>query len=175
MDSNMLERSCTDIFPHDESVVVVEVKDELEIRADLDDVFNAFWNPSLWEQVTPHVRGVCIDDQTENYQKLRMTIVNEEQTHHVETERFAIKNKEISYKQTKPPKILEWHEGLWKFSVRQDVIVVTLEHRAGIKQGNFQNLLKVSREEGKALVASHLKRSGQLTMCAIKSYLENRI
>lgn len=152
---------------------MLTVTDTIRIDADLNEVFDCFWNPHYWPRLTDHVKGIEMLDSDETRQRFKMLVESNGKQFLMETERQCVLNSSISYAQTQPPPFLQKHTGRWDFVAGNDGVSVTLTHDVVIDEQKALKLLPVSNfDEAKRMIGENLKRNGSLTMNAVKRYLE---
>ena len=152
---------------------MIVVKDEVVIRAELDRVFQCFWNPFVWTRITPHVKKIEMLEETESRQRFLMTVESNGQCHTVETNREAVANTSITYQQSRPPVFLRWHRGRWTFSSEVDGIRVSLVHEAEVDGSKLALLGATTLDQAEATVAQNLRANGSRTMAAVKGHLQS--
>jgi uncharacterized protein YndB with AHSA1/START domain len=152
---------------------MIVVKDEVVIRAALNDVFQCFWNPLVWTWITPHVKKIEMLEETACRQRFLMTVESNGQSHTVETNREAVPNASITYQQSRPPVFLRWHRGTWTFSSEPDGIRVSLVHEAEVNGSNLAMLGAETLEQAEVTVTHSLRANGNRTLLAVKQYLES--
>jgi len=152
---------------------MMTVTDTTIIRGRLDEVFECFWDPTLWPRITPHVKQVEIIAWQGAHQQFKMCVEANGKPHWMESEREAVDGRRITYRQTRPPVFFLEHTGEWGFAEVDDGVQVTLIHRVSIDEAKAQEVLNVgSRAEAETLIQQTLKRNGRLTMTAIKRKIE---
>ena len=152
---------------------MIIVRDEVLIRAALDRVFQCFWNPFLWTQITPHVKKIEMLEETASWQRFLMTVESNGQCHTVETNREAVPNASITYQQSRPPVFLRWHRGTWTFSSEADGVRVSLVHEAEVDGSKLAMLGAATLEEAEVTVAHNLRANGNRTISAVKEHLQS--
>jgi hypothetical protein len=154
---------------------VLTVIDEETISADLPEVFACFWDATLWPAITPHVKRIEMLESGDRFQRFRMTVEANGQSHTVESERSADPFRRISYRQTTPPAFLREHTGEWSFHRRGNQVAVRLTHRAVMDEEKAIAALQVrDAKEASRRIAETLRANGARTIAAVKQHLEAR-
>lgn len=154
---------------------MLSITNTIWIRGDLAEVYECFWNPRLWTEITPHVRRVEMLDQRPNFQRFKMEVNSEGKIYLMETQREGCPWQAIHYRQLQPPPFFTRHTGEWSFSGYSDGVRVTLVHQVDVDIGKACEILgAVDAEDAVGRISVSLQRNGLTTMNAIKAWLENR-
>jgi len=149
------------------------VTDSTIINGKLSRVFDCFWDPTLWPQITPHVKQIEMIEWEDTHQRFKMSVEANGKRHDMETERIAVINERITYRQSQPPPFFDEHIGEWLFEELDEGVRVTLIHKARINEPKAREILEVgSLAEAEVLISETLKRNGRLTMSAVKATIE---
>ena len=151
---------------------MVQVEDEIVIRGPIDTVFACFWNAELWPKVTTHVKQIEMIEQSPDSQRFRMTVESKGRDYTVETQRWSVRNRRITYWQPRPPEFLRRHTGEWKFFVNADGVRIRLVHEAEIDETKLGLIGADRLDEAEAIVGNSLKANGMATMSSIKQHIE---
>lgn len=153
----------------------VTVSDEHTISADLDSVYDCFWNAECWPRITPHVRKIEMIEADTHHQRMLMTVEAHDRLYTVESMRETLPKHTITYRQTRPPVFLTEHTGEWHLDEIQSGVRVRLMHHAVIDvQRAMETLGLESEEEAVETVRRTLKTNGERTIVAVKHHLESR-
>lgn len=149
------------------------VTDSIIINGDLPRVFDCCWNATLWPRITRHVKQIEMIEWQATHQRFKMSVEANGKRHDMETEREAVINERITYRQSQPPPFFDEHLGEWRFEKLDGGVRVTLIHKARINESKAREILEVgSLDEAERVISETLKRNGRLTMSAIKATIE---
>jgi ribosome-associated toxin RatA of RatAB toxin-antitoxin module len=154
----------------------MEITDEVFIESEAPRVFACCWDVELWPRITPHVKRIQMLQQKGCHQEFIMTVEVNGREHTVHSEREAVPEQRITYRQTRPPVFLKEHRGEWRLTREEGGIRVELTHQAILDEERAMQVLGArTPEEAREQVASSLKASGARTLGAIKHHLERRL
>jgi hypothetical protein len=153
---------------------MLEVSDEVKITGELDKVYKYFWHPEWWTRLTTHVKAIEMIEEESTYQRFKMDVESDGKLYNVETERWSVPYRKISYEQCRPPIFLKKHQGLWEFRQEGTEVVINLKHIVEIDEMKAIEVLPVSTaEDAEQFIGKNLKRNGLKTINAVKAHLEN--
>ena len=152
------------------------VKDTVFIKGELAQVFDCFWHPELWPQITSHVKAIEMLEQDDTHQCFRMQVESSGKLYSMETMREALVNQSITYRQSQPPPFFLEHTGEWSFAEADGCVQVALTHRVILNVTKAKELLGLnSTAEVAKRVSETLRSNGALTMKAVKAFVEQNV
>ncbi len=155
---------------------MLSVRDTIVIRGDLAEVYECFWNPRLWTEITPHVKKIEMLDETATSQRFKMEVHSDGKEYYMETQRQAFPLQAICYRQLRPPPFLTLHTGEWNFALSPEGVRVTLSHEVEVDADRACEILGVTdAEEAVRRIRTALKHNGSSTLHAVKRWVEEHI
>jgi uncharacterized membrane protein len=151
---------------------MLTVSDSITIDAPLELVFRTHWNPELWPRITPHVKRIEMLESGLRSQRFRMEVESNGRRYETESVRTAEPHSRIAYVQTRTPALFARHCGEWLFSVEGDQTRVALVHEVVLSERAPDILGSRPGPETESAVADALRRNGNMTMSALKRWIE---
>lgn len=152
----------------------IDVIDHESILGVQAEVFECFWRPELWPQITPHVKRIEMIHETENHQRFIMEVHAEGKKYVMESERSALAPQIITYQQSKPPAIFRSHGGEWRFEQQGPFTQISLVHSVDVDDEKAVAVLEVKTvEEAYEKIRTNLKKNGRTTINAVKKLVES--
>ncbi len=132
-------------------------RDSLEVAAPAEVAFDLLWRADAWPEILPHVLGLRMMDDKPDYQRFEMETQGAAGIHVTESVRECTPNREVRYRQVKPPAMLVEHSGRWFLEQRSTGVKITSEHTIEIRQAAIESALgrPYSVEEA-ALLSRHM-------------------
>lgn len=141
----------------------------VDFEVPLEHVLAAFWDPTTWPEIAPHVRGIEMHHADADVQVLTMTVETRGCIDRFKTVRIRLEHA-IFYFQPVPPPILRAHHGWWRFAATPRGTTVTSEHVVEVDPA------RVAERLGPAVtvaeVVSLIRNNSLQTMRALQRRLE---
>lgn len=154
--------------------MILERTDTGSIEAAVEDVFYCFWRAELWPKFTDHVVKVEMLNEETGYQRYAMHVNVQKKDYVMETERIAVAPRSISFRQPKPPILMNSHSGVWTFEAQPSGTKVSVAHRVDLNVQKAMEVLEASTpEEAREKIMGNLHRNGMAMISSINQFLQS--